>query len=116
MHFVSFDELQELEKARDEGVADDHRHFGHTSTRGYIAPTPLHVSRRSSDSNHKSSFYHHFRNKCCGKLGNSSGREAFSACPIFVATLSHSLLLILAFVIRVNQVSAAGVLRLSSLL
>ena len=68
MHYVSYDELQELELARDEGVADDHRHFGHTETRGYIAPVPLHVARRSSDSNHKSSFYHYLRNKCCGKL------------------------------------------------
>jgi ferredoxin len=57
MHYVSFDELKELETARDVGVADDHRHFGHSSTRGYIAPTPLHVSRSDSDANHKSSFY-----------------------------------------------------------
>jgi hypothetical protein len=57
MHFVSFDELKKLETARDVGVADDHRHFGHTTDRGYIAPTPLHVSRRDSDANHKSSFY-----------------------------------------------------------
>jgi len=57
MHFVSFDELKKLEIARDVGVADDHRHFGHTADRGYVAPTPLHVSRRDSDANHKSSFY-----------------------------------------------------------
>jgi hypothetical protein len=57
MHFVSFDELKELETARDVGVADDHRHFGHSSERGYIPPTPLHISRRDSDANHRSSFY-----------------------------------------------------------
>ena len=57
MHYVSFDELKELEIARDVGVADDHRHFGHSSARGYIPPTPLHISRRDSDANHKSSFY-----------------------------------------------------------
>lgn len=79
MHYVSFDELQELETARDHGVADDHRHFGHTSTRGYIAPTPLHVARSSSDSNHKSSFYHHFRNKCCGTLVAGFFHQMFRA-------------------------------------
>jgi hypothetical protein len=57
MHYVSFQELKELEMARDVGVADDHRHFGHNSARGYIPPTPLHISRRDSDANHKSSFY-----------------------------------------------------------
>jgi hypothetical protein len=57
MHYVSFDELKELEDARDIGVAADHRHIGHASTRGFINPTPLHVSRRDSDANHKSSFY-----------------------------------------------------------
>jgi len=62
MHYVSYDELKELELARDEGVmaggeGDDHRHFGHSAARGYIAPTPLHVSRRDSDANHRSSFY-----------------------------------------------------------
>jgi hypothetical protein len=62
MHFVSFDELKELELARDQGtssgiLAGDHRHFGHSDTHGYIAPTPLHVSRRESDANHRSSYY-----------------------------------------------------------
>jgi hypothetical protein len=61
MHYVSFDELKELETARDVGVADDHRHFGHNSARGYIPPTPLHISRRDSDANHKSSFYQYVR-------------------------------------------------------
>lgn len=57
MHMVSYDELVELEVARDVGVSDDHRHFGHTQARGYIPRVPLHVSRRDSDANHKSSFY-----------------------------------------------------------
>lgn len=60
MHNVSFDELKGLEKVRDQGInngSNDQRHFGYSNTRGYIAPTPLHVSRRDSDSNHKSSYY-----------------------------------------------------------
>jgi hypothetical protein len=61
MHYVSFDELRELEVARDVGVADDHRHFGHSSARGYIPPTPLHISRIDSDANHKSSFYQYVK-------------------------------------------------------
>lgn len=57
MKYVSFDELKELELARDNGVDDDHRHFGYTAARGYIPTTPLHVARRDSDASHKSSFY-----------------------------------------------------------
>jgi ferredoxin len=72
MHYVSYDELIELEYIRDNGFnsdststtndqslqpTNDHRHFGHSETRGYIPRVPLHVSRRDSDANHKSSFY-----------------------------------------------------------
>jgi ferredoxin len=57
MHYVSFDELKKFETLRDEPVADHHRHFGHTEARGYVAATPLHVSRRDSDASHKDSFY-----------------------------------------------------------
>lgn len=65
MHYVSFRELKELETARDHGDGrDDHRHFGQSPTRGYIAKTPLHVSGRDSDANHRSSWYHYLRNKC----------------------------------------------------
>lgn len=81
MHFVSFDELKKLEIARDVGVADDHRHFGHSADRGYIAPTPLHVSRRDSDANHKSSFYHYMQDKC-SKSTNCPQRGCYD-CPKF---------------------------------
>jgi hypothetical protein len=57
MHYVSFDELKKFESIRDEPVAEHHRHFGHSQSRGYVAATPLHVSRRDSDANHKDSFY-----------------------------------------------------------
>ena len=58
MHFVSFDELKELETARDVGDGrEDHRHFGHSPSKGYIGRTPLHVSRRGTDANHRSSWY-----------------------------------------------------------
>lgn len=56
--FVSFDELKELETSRDIGDGrTDHKHLGREMT-------PLHVSRRSSDASHKSSWYHHLKNKC----------------------------------------------------
>lgn len=58
MHLVSFDELKELETARDVGDGRaDHRHFGNSPTKGYIGRTPLHVSRRGTDANHRSSWY-----------------------------------------------------------
>lgn len=65
MHYVSFRELKDLEVARDGGDGrTDHRHFGTTQERGYIPLTPLHVSGRASDSNHKSSWYHYLRSQC----------------------------------------------------
>jgi len=60
MHFVSFDELEELETARDNGDGrGDHKHMGHQ--RGH---TPLFVAGIDSDNNHRSSWYHHLKNKC----------------------------------------------------
>ena len=62
MHMVSFDELKELEIARDIGDGrTDHKHFGHGKSH-----KPLHVSRRDSDANHKSSWYHYLKGKCAG--------------------------------------------------
>jgi ferredoxin len=62
MHMVSFDFLQELEIARDDGDGrTDHRHFGSGKSH-----KPLHVSRRDSDANHKSSWYHYLKGKCAG--------------------------------------------------
>ena len=58
MHYVSFDELQELESARDHGDGrEDHRHFGHSKSRGYVGRIPLYVSGIDSDANHRSSWY-----------------------------------------------------------
>ncbi|KAI2511819.1 hypothetical protein MHU86_2551 [Fragilaria crotonensis] len=60
MHRVSFDELKELEIAREKGDGrTDHNHCG--SSKGY---TPLHVSRRSTDANQKDSWYHYLKQKC----------------------------------------------------
>lgn len=77
MHFVSYDELKELETVRDKGDGrDDHRHMGHK--RGH---TPLHVSRRTSDNNHRSSWYHYIRYKCCTS-GRCPQRGCFD-CPSY---------------------------------
>lgn len=58
MHYVSFRELKTLETARDQGDGrKDHRHFGESPDRGWIALTPLHVAGRDSDANHRSSWY-----------------------------------------------------------
>jgi len=60
MHPVSYKELQEFEKARDEGDGrDDHKHLGHR--RG---PTPLYVAGIDSDNNHRTSWYHTLKEKC----------------------------------------------------
>jgi hypothetical protein len=73
MHYVGFRELRALETARDTGDGrQDHRHFGHSESRGWIPLTPLHVSGRASDSNHKSSWYHYLRNKCYSKWSRSA--------------------------------------------
>ena len=72
MHFVSFDEHKEMETLRDEGNSrNDNLHFGGRKTH-----TPLHVARRSSDGNHKSSCYHYLKGKC---VQGSSMKE--SSCP-----------------------------------
>ena len=60
MHKVSFDELKEMETARDNGDGrTDHRHLGHR--RGH---TPLSVAGIDSDANHRSSWYHYLKQKC----------------------------------------------------
>ena len=60
MHRVSFDELREMEIAREKGDGrTDHKHCG--SNIGY---TPLHVSRRATDANQKDSWYHYLKQKC----------------------------------------------------
>lgn len=69
MHYVSFEELKKFETARDQGDGrTDHKHFtpskGNVVTNQIKLHTPLHVSRRDSSANHKSSWYHMLRNKC----------------------------------------------------
>jgi len=60
MHSLSFDELKEMETARDHGDGrTDHRHLGKTHT-------PLNVAGIDSDANHKSSWYHYLKCKCHG--------------------------------------------------
>ena len=60
MHRVSFDELKQLEIARERGDGrTDHKHCGSSS--GY---TPLHVARRGTDANKKDSWYHFLKQKC----------------------------------------------------
>jgi hypothetical protein len=51
---VSFDELKEMERSRDEGDG-----FG-----GARSHVPLHVAGRDSDANSKSSWYHYLKAKC----------------------------------------------------
>lgn len=63
MHPVSFDELKEMETARDHGDGrTDHRHFG-----GGRTHTALNVAGIGSDANHKSSWFHYLQNKCYSK-------------------------------------------------
>jgi len=86
MHFVGFDRLQELENARDSLTGDgrtDHKHFGPSSEHDgkWFAHTPLHVSGRDSDASHKSSWYHHFVNKCY--RSNQCPQRGCFDCPRF---------------------------------
>lgn len=59
MHYLAFHELKEMENARDLG--DGHNHHRHMNGKGN---TPVHIARRGSDMNHKSSWYHHLKQKC----------------------------------------------------
>jgi ferredoxin len=64
MHRVSFDELKELETAREHGDGrSDHRHLGNTPKRHI----PLYVAGIESDANKKSSWYHYLKQKCFRK-------------------------------------------------
>lgn len=77
MHYMSFDELKEMEVSRDDGDGrTDHRHFG-----GRATHTPLHVSGRDSDANHKSSWYHYLKCKCHGS--SSCPQRGCYDCPTY---------------------------------
>jgi hypothetical protein len=87
MHFMSFDELKEMEVSRDDGDGrSDHRHFGKGKQH-----TPLHVSRTSNDSNHKSSWYHYLKTKCHGMYFFF---DIFTLIPFICLLIYDSLLMI----------------------
>jgi len=75
IHTIAFHELKELEGGRDKG--DGHGHHKHMGRMQGI--TPLHVSGMDSDANHKSSWYHYIKQKCCSS-GNCPTRGCFD-CP-----------------------------------
>ena len=60
MHNVAFSELKEMEIGRDK--EDSEQRDG--DVRRLRAHIPVHVARRQSDANHKSSFYHQIKHKC----------------------------------------------------
>jgi len=70
MHTLSFNELKEMEIARD---IDDGLAYG--------VPTPLHVSKISSDNNHRTSSYHHIKKKCYHS--KSCPQKGCFDCPLF---------------------------------
>jgi len=80
MHYVGFDELKEMEIARDTAESDegkeDRRHLNHRQ-----GHTPLHVSGRDSDANHKSSWYHYLKNKCF--MSKGCPQKGCYDCPHF---------------------------------
>lgn len=77
MHKVGFDELTEMEKARDGGDGrTDHRHMG----RGQVH-TPLYVAGIGSDNNHKSSWYHYLKSKCY--TSKSCPKKGCYDCPMY---------------------------------
>ena len=76
MHYLAFHELKEMEIARDDG--DGHKHHRHLNENAH---TPLHIARRGSDMNHKSSWYHHLKQNCFkSKLCPQKGCYD---CPLF---------------------------------
>eukprot|EP00591_Stephanopyxis_turris_P012931 CAMPEP_0195525448 /NCGR_PEP_ID=MMETSP0794_2-20130614/25923_1 /TAXON_ID=515487 /ORGANISM="Stephanopyxis turris, Strain CCMP 815" /LENGTH=552 /DNA_ID=CAMNT_0040655921 /DNA_START=167 /DNA_END=1825 /DNA_ORIENTATION=- len=75
MHHVAYHELVEMETSRDVGDGrTDHRHMGNG-----IAHTPLHVGGIGSDANHKSSWYHYLKQKCC--MSSSCPSRGCYDCP-----------------------------------
>mmetsp|Transcript_21065 Transcript_21065/g.31966 ORF Transcript_21065/g.31966 Transcript_21065/m.31966 type:complete len:527 (-) Transcript_21065:111-1691(-) len=79
MYRISFDELKELETARDHGDGrTDHRHLGMAQTH-----IPVHVARMDSNVNRKSSWYHYLKQKCY--LSRDCPKKGCYACPNFAA-------------------------------
>ncbi len=76
MHNVGFRELEKLETARD--VGDGHVHHRHLSNKAH---TPLHIARRGSDINHKSSWYHYLKQKCF--TSKTCPQKGCYDCPLY---------------------------------
>jgi len=77
MHNVSFDELKEMETARDVGGADlGRKHMG--SSHAHI---PLNVARIDSDANRRTSWYHMLKHKCF--TSKSCPQRGCYDCPNF---------------------------------
>ena len=75
MHKVSFDELTEMETARDVVIQGDNQ-----SLKRHI---PLHVARMDSDVNRKSSHYHTLKHKCY--TSKSCPQRGCFDCPMYDA-------------------------------
>ena len=74
---MSYDELTEMEKARDGGDGrDDHRHMGRR-----MGHMPLNVAGIDSDANHKSSWYHYLKHKCL--MSSNCPQRGCYDCPMF---------------------------------
>jgi ferredoxin len=73
IHKVSYRELKEFEIARDVN-AEDNRYSGHS---GHI---PIHVARRESDVNRRTSVYHTLKQDCAKK---SCPQRGCYDCPIY---------------------------------
>jgi len=77
MHRVAFHELKEFELCRDDGDGrSDHRHMGSGGGHKF---TPIHVARRGTDANHKSSWYHYLKQKC--HMSKSCPQRGCYDCP-----------------------------------
>lgn len=73
IHKVSYRELKEFEIARDAN-AEDNRYLGHS---GHI---PIHVARRESDVNRRTSVYHTLKQDCAKK---SCPQRGCYDCPLY---------------------------------
>ena len=81
MHKVGFDELVEMEKARDDGDGRlDHRHV-QAGKHQVHRHTPLNVAGIGSDANHKSSWYHYLKQKCY--TSKSCPKRGCYDCPMY---------------------------------
>jgi ferredoxin len=78
MHKVSFDELKEMETARDEIDSQSNRRDKGTVYNQHI---PLNVARIDSDANRRSSWYHSLKHKCF--TSKSCPQRGCYDCPMY---------------------------------